>query len=196
MVEDLRLPATRREKTGTAETRRLRRAGQVPMVVYGLGRESESVSADQDVIEKLVATRSSVVDLELNGDVSKAVVQALQWDVYSTHVQHIDLRVVDPDGRTTADVPIELRGEPSAIKEGAVLRQCLKTVRVSCPDYRVPKFLPVKVGALNVGESVKVSDLSVPETATVETNGDEIVAELHHPKKAAADSTEEESAES
>ena len=83
MVEDLRLPASRRDKTGSAETRRLRRAGRVPMIVYGLGRDSESLSADKDVIEKLVATRSSVVDLELDGEVSKAVVQELQWDVFS-----------------------------------------------------------------------------------------------------------------
>jgi large subunit ribosomal protein L25 len=190
MVEDLRLPATRREKTGTSETRRLRLAGRVPVNVYGLGRSSESLSACKDVVEKLVATRSSVVDLELDGEVSKAVVQELQWDVFSTHVQHIDLRLVDPDGRISTEVPVEVRGEPAALKEGAQLRLRMKTVRVNCPDYRIPKALVARVGALQAGQTVTAAELPIPETATLETDAAAVVVELFHPRKAAVADSE------
>jgi large subunit ribosomal protein L25 len=187
MVEDLRFPTTRRDKTGSAETRRLRLAGRVPVIVYGLGTSSQSVSACRDVVEKLVATQSSVVDLELDGTVSKAVVQELQWDIFSTHIQHMDLRLVDPSGTTSVDVPIEIRGEPAGIKEGAELRQQLKTVRVGCPDYRVPKSVVVRIGALQIGQSVKASDVPLPETATLETDPEAVVIELYDARKASSE---------
>jgi large subunit ribosomal protein L25 len=129
MSEDLLVKAERRSKLGTVDAKRLRASGRVPANIYGLGEAGESVSVCGETVEKLVATRSSVVDVELDGKVNKAVVQELQWDVFSTEVQHIDLRRVDPNGRTTVDVSLELRGEPLGLKDGGALRQLLWTVR-------------------------------------------------------------------
>lgn len=183
MVEDLKLPVTRRERTGSAESRRLRLAGRIPVNLYGLGQPSQSLSAGRDIVEQLVATRSSVVDVELDGQVSKAVVQELQWDVFTTVVQHVDLKLVDPEGQATVDVPVELRGEPAALKEGGVLRQPRKKVRITCPDYRIPKSIQVRIGSLGLGESIKAGHLRLPETATLETPGDEVIVELVDPRK-------------
>lgn len=183
MIEDLRLPVNRRDTTGSAETRRLRRAGRVPVNVYGQGQESRSMSACRDVVEQLVATRSSVVDMEHDGVVTKAVVQELQWDIFSTHIQHIDLKLVDPDARATVEVSVEMKGEPAALKQGGVLKQHLRTIRINCPDYRIPRSLVARIGALGMGETVKASDIVIPETARLETPGDDVVVELIDPRK-------------
>lgn len=184
MTEDLRLPVERRGKLGSGETRRLRQSGRVPANVYGRGKPGESVSVCAELVEQLVATRSSVVDVELDGQVDKAVVQEIQWDVFSTHVQHLDLRRVDPNGRATVSVALEFRGEPIGIKDGGAVRQHAKTITLDCPDYRIPKSVVVRVGAMRIGDVVKASDVALPEHAVLATSGDDVLFEVYDPRKA------------
>lgn len=161
----------------------MRQAGRVPANVYGLGRPAESVSVCGELVEKLIADRSSVVDVELDGRLEKAIVQEVQWDVFSMHVHHLDLRRVDPEGRATVAVPLELRGEPVGLKDGGAVRQLAKTVTVSCPDYRIPKSLVVRIGALQIGDSVKAADVSLPEYATLVSDAGAVLVELYDPRK-------------
>ena len=184
MSDDLLVKAERRTKLGSVETKRLRAAGRVPGNIYGLGKTGESVSLCRELVEKLVATRSSVVDVELDGAVDKAVVQELQWDVFSTAVQHIDLLRVDPHGRTTVDVALEFRGEAVGLKDGGAVRQLAKVVAIDCPDYRIPKSIVVRLGALRIGDSVKAGDLQIPEHARLITAAEELIVELYDPRKA------------
>ncbi|MFN9718011.1 MAG: 50S ribosomal protein L25 [Planctomycetota bacterium] len=183
MSEDLLLKAERRSKLGSVDTKRLRASGRVPANIYGLGQAAEAVSVCSEAVEKLVATRSSVVDVEVDGKVNKAVVQELQWDVFTTAVQHVDLRRVDPDGRATVEVSLEFRGEPVGLKDGGVLRQLHKKVSINCPDYRIPKSIVVRIGGLQVGDSVKAGDLQLPEHATLVTSAAEVLIELYDPRK-------------
>lgn len=184
MSDDLLVKAERRTKVGSVDARRLRDAGRVPANVYGLGQTGESVSLCGETVEKLVATRSSVVDLELDGKINKAVVQELQWDVFSTAVQHVDFRRVDPNGRTTVEVALELRGEPVGLKDGGALRQALKKVSLNCPDYRIPKSVVVRIGGLRIGDAIKAADLQLPEHSQLVTAAGEVVVELYDPRKA------------
>ncbi len=184
MSEDLLVKAERRSSLGSVDAKRLRASGRVPANIYGLGQAGESVSVCGDTVEKLVATRSSVVDVELDGKVNKAVVQEVQWDVFSTSVQHLDLRRVDPNGRLTTSVALELRGEPVGLKDGGALRQLMKHVSINCPDYRIPKSIVVRIGGLRIGDSIKAADLQLPEHAKLETPVGDVVVELYDPRKA------------
>ncbi len=184
MSEDLLLKVERRQSPGSKGARLVRAAGRVPANLYGLGKPGASVSICAEVVNKLVADRSSVVDVELDGAVDKAVVQELQWDVFSTKVLHVDLRRVDPAGRATVDVVLELRGEPAGLKDGGILKQQSKRVKLNCPDYRIPKSIPVRIGALGLGDVIKASDLQLPEHAVLVTAGDTVMVELYDPRKA------------
>jgi large subunit ribosomal protein L25 len=184
MSEDLLVKAERRSKLGSVDAKRLRASGRVPANIYGLGEPGESVSVCGETVEKLVATRSSVVDVELDGKVNKAVVQDLQWDVFSTEVQHLDFRRVDPDGRVTVDVALELRGDPLGLKDGGAIRQLHKKISLDCPDYRIPKSVVVRIGGLRIGDAIKASDLQLSEHAKLVTAADEVIVELYDPRKA------------
>ncbi len=184
MAEDLLLKVERRGSVGSRDAGKVRAQGRVPANLYGLGKEGESVSICSDDVDRIVATRSAVVDVDLDGAVDKAVVQDLQWDIYSTKVLHVDLKRVDPSGRAVVDVPIELRGEPAGLKNGGVLRQGLKKISIDCPDFRVPRSIPVRIGALDVGGKVLVSAVSLPEYATLVTSGDQLVVEVYDPRTA------------
>lgn len=183
MAEDFRLPAEKREKLGTDKTSRLRKQGLVPGNLYGFRKEPVNLSVSAEDVEKLVAGGSRVVDVAVGGAVEKAVVQELQWDVFSTHVLHIDLKRVDPDSMTTVTVPLEIRGEPLGLKDGGLLRQLVGSVTVSCPDFRVPKTIPVRVGPLKIGDSVKVGELKAPDNVTITSDANLVVVELYDPKK-------------
>ena len=117
MTEDFRLSAESRELLGSANTRRLRQQGRVPANLYGFKKDSLNLTVSADEVEKMVAKGSRVVDVDFNGSVDKAVIQELQWDVFSTHIKHVDLKRVDPDAIATVEVPLEVRGEPLGIKD-------------------------------------------------------------------------------
>ena len=192
MAEDFRLSAETRTLMGSRSSRRLRKQFKVPANLYGFKKDTLSITVSADEVEKMVANGSRVVDVELNGDVEKAVVQELQWDIYSTHVKHVDLKRVDPDEVTTTDVPLQIRGEAIGLKDGGQVRQVLKWVSVTCPAFRVPKSIEVRVTALKIGDSIKVGDLTAPETVAIQTSADELVAELYDPKQSADSGSESE----
>lgn len=184
MSEDLLLKVERRSEAGSKTAKLVRKAGRVPANIYGRGKPGVAISVCGEVVEKLIADRSSVVDVELDGTVDKAIVQEVQWDVFTTHVLHLDLLRVDPNGRATVDAVLELRGEPVGLKDGGALRQHLKKISINCPDYRIPKSIPVRIGALNIGDVVKASDITLPEHAQLVTPADTVVVELYDPRKA------------
>ena len=79
---------------------------------------------------------------------------------------------------------LELRGEPLGLKDGGTLRQLHKKISLDCPDYRVPKSIVVRIGGLRIGDSIKASDLQLPEHAKLVTAADEVIVELYDARKA------------
>jgi len=183
-MEDYRLVAERRASTGKKQTKQLRAAGRVPANLYGFQKDGMSVSVAADDINKVIATGSKVVDVEVDGTVDKAVVQELQWDTFSTYVQHVDLLRVDPAGMTTTDVTLSFIGEPPALKTGGQLRYGMKKVTITCSDFRVPRAIEVRMGSMQMGDTLKVSDLPIPEGMKAENGADDVVVELYDSRKA------------
>ncbi len=183
-MEDYRLVAERRTSTGKRDTRKLRSAGRVPANLYGFHKDNVALSVSADDVEKVVARGSRVVDVEVDGSVDKAVIQELQWDTFSTHVRHVDMMRVDPDGTATVQVPLEFVGEPPALKTGGQLRYHQKHVTITCADYRVPRHIDVLLGSLEMGESVTVADLPIPEGMKAEDPADTVIVELYDTRHA------------
>jgi len=183
-MEDYRLVAEPRTTRGTRDSKRLRSQGRIPANLYGQGKDPVVLTVGAEDIKKVIAKGSKVVDVEVNGTVDKAVVQELQWDTFTTYVQHVDMKRVDPDGMATVDVKIELNGEPPALKAGGILKFSQKTVRLTCSDFRVPRRIEVRIGSLGMGESITVADLSMPEGMQVDTPGDTVVVQVMNPRKA------------
>ncbi len=183
-MEDYRLVAERRSSTGKKDTKQLRAAGRVPANLYGFKKDGFSISVAADDVKKVVAGGSKVVDVEVDGTVDKAVVQELQWDTFSTYVQHVDLMRVDPEGMATVEVPLVFVGEPPALKVGGQLRYGMKRVTITCSDYRVPQNIEVRMGSMQMGDSLRVSDLPIPEGMKAENAADDVVVELFDSRKA------------
>ena len=195
MATEHKLAAQRRTKLGTRECRRLRRRGLVPGNVYGHEQEPVPIASDREEVEMLVRSKAHVVDVELEGKVETTILREVQWDTFGSEILHFDLMRVDPTERVTLDVPVELRGVAPGVLAGGILEQPLHVLHVECPAVRIPDSIPVRIGKLEIGQSIHVSDIELPEETVVHNPPDAVVVHIVSPKRAAVAAEVEEEAE-
>ncbi|MBL4886264.1 MAG: 50S ribosomal protein L25 [Planctomycetaceae bacterium] len=190
MSNDPKLVAEPRDSAGTSSSKRLRSSGRTPGVLYGHKLETISFSVTNDVLIPILKTGHKVVDLELNGQEEKAIIQEVQWDTFSTYVQHFDLLRVSEDERIHANVSITLKGTAPGTLSGGILNQPHHTIPVECPVIRLPDKIELRIGSLEMGQSIHVSDLELPPEVTTTLSPSEVLVQVVAPK-VSNDETEE-----
>jgi len=182
MAETVVLTAQKREGRGTRKAEKLRKQGRIPAVVYGHKEDTVSLSVSHDDLMSAIAHKARVVDLQVDGAVQKALIRALQWDHLGKDVLHADFYRVSADERITVTVPIELRGIAPGVAAGGVLDQPLHNLEVECLAVAVPESIRVPVNELQVGQSIHVRDLHLPEGVKVLSDPDAIVVHVTTPQ--------------
>jgi large subunit ribosomal protein L25 len=167
---DLVLTAEPTRQTGTRPSRRLRREGHVPAVVYGMGQEPVSVSVVWRELRQCLKTDAginAVIDLEIDGTRHTSIVKDIQRHPVRRDVIHVDFMRVDPNRPVTVEVPVLVTGEAKkvAAMQGIVDQQMFK-VFVSVRPDSIPNELEVDVSDLDIGEVVTVGDLRLPAGVT------------------------------
>lgn len=167
MAQQATLQAARRSGTGKGIARALRREGKVPGVIYGHNREPEAVVVDAIALLKTLqgATSSSVLDVVVDGgNPVKALVREIQRDpVRPTSIIHVDLYEVQADETVIVDIPVHLTGIPDGVRNfGGVLELVLHSLEIEVLPGDIPERLELDVTNLGVGESLHVSDLTIP----------------------------------
>ena len=181
MVDAGNFSATKRTKLGTAECRRLRRAGVTPGNLYGRGGEPIAISVAEDDIRKAILSGLQVVDIEVDGNVDKTVIREIQWDTFSKQIEHVDFLRVDAHERVTVEIALSLRGVAAGAVAGGVLDQSLRSISVDCPVISIPNVIEVKIADLQIGDSLLVKDLDIPEDIKVLTAEEIVVARVTEP---------------
>ena len=173
MAENATLKAALREETGKGAARRMRRAGRIPAVVYGRGEETHPLTLDAHEFEMLVKHHSldtTLVELEIEqGGKKKAnkvrtLVVEVQAHPYKPQVLHVDFQQIHAGEMVTVEVPIDLVGTAEGVREGGVLQHVMHVVELSCPVEEIPESFSLDVSALEIGDSLHISDLVVPES--------------------------------
>ncbi len=159
-----------RRGTGKREARRLRRAGQVPGVLYGRGMEPVPVAVGERALGaalQAAAAANVLLDLVIREDGQVrhelAMLQDLQRDVITRQVIHVDLHRVSLTERVHARIPVVLRGEAPGVREGGILEFLRHEVEVSGLPTELPEHLELDVSRLGVGQSLHVRDLQIPK---------------------------------
>jgi len=166
-----------RQVTGKGSARRLRRAGQVPGVLYGAGQESTPVAVDARQLERLAhgAGVHGLVELQLqDGDRAaqrKVLIKELQRDPVTGAIVHVDLHAVALDQELETTVPVEAVGSPA----DGVVNLLRRELTVSCLPADIPEVISVDVSGLEVGAQVTVQDLTVPPGVRVRHDPDDVV---------------------
>ena len=169
MSLDSVLKAERRTSAGKGSARKLRSAGQIPAVVYGDGEEAVPVTLDAhdtSVLFHRISVDNTIVSLEIEGDDGgvDTLVREVQVHPFKPIILHVDFLRLRKGVAVDVDVPIHLEGTSEGVRVGGgIMEQVIHTLSVRCIPSNIPESIVIDVTALEVGDSVHVSDLKERE---------------------------------
>jgi large subunit ribosomal protein L25 len=188
----MKVVAFARTQQGTGASRRLRNAGQTPGIIYGGAAAPELIALDGNALFhalKKEAFHGSILDLELDGKTQKVLLRDFQMHAYKQLVLHADFQRVDASQPIHTKVTLHFVNaeiSPAVKLSGAIVSHVLNELEVSCLPGQLPEFITVDLSNLEAGQSVHVSQLTLPEGVTVVAHGqDQTVATSSIPRGAA-----------
>ena len=169
MATKFEITAARRTEKGTGASRRLRRAGKVPGIVYGGGKEPTPVVFDHGTMLRLLnqeAFHTSILTLHLDGTTDQAVLRDYQMHPVKPQVLHVDLQRISATEKIHMSVPLHFVGQdvaPGVKQEGGVITHLITEVDVTCLPHQLPEYLEVDMSNVHLNQSVHLSDIKLPE---------------------------------
>lgn len=168
MATTATITARSRDGRGKGAARQTRRDGRIPGVLYGHGEDSVPLSVDAHELQKLVhaiSIENTIVDLDLgSGEPYKVLIRELQRHPFRDEFVHIDFFHVAMDEKIQVEVPIVLVGTPTGVKnKGGVLDHQLRELEVFCLPGSIPEKIELDVSDLDIGDSIHVSDIQLPD---------------------------------
>lgn len=186
MAQQVTLVASSRHQTGTGSARTLRRAGQVPAIIYGHGREPEALSIDATLLGRTLqgVTASTVLDVSVDGRAPvKALIREIQRDALrSSTVLHLDLYEIHADEEVEVRIPVRLVGIPDGVRNfGGVLDFMHRDVQIRVLPADIPDHIDLDVNALTIGHSLFVRDIQLA-TGEILEDGDTPICTVVAPR--------------
>jgi len=187
--ERIKLEVQPREATGSRATRRLRREGLIPGVLYGRGTEPSSISIPERELRKALTGAggmNAILDVVLDGGAAHpSILKDYQHDPLRGKVIHVDLVEVRLDQAITATVPIHLVGaeDSPGVREGGALSQVAREVNVEALPMEVPEHIDLDVSEMAMGDTLRVADVTAPDGVTLIDDPELVVATLTMPTR-------------
>ena len=197
-MKQVTLSAIKREKTGKEISKKLRKQGLIPAIVYGPRFQPLPIAVKFNELESILIKHKGetlLFNLELtDGEPSK--IQAILKD-YQTHpitdkIIHIDFLAIHEEETITLDIPLEFLGKPVGISKGGILEILLHELTIECLPSNIPDKIYVDINNLDVGDVLHVKDIKVPEGVKVINDPEETVLTI---VAEAGEGTEEETEE-
>jgi len=165
----IEINAGKREAQGTGASRRLRRAGKVPGIVYGGDKAPVNIELDhKDLLKKLhtEAFHASILTLKLDGGAEQVLLRTFNMHPYKGEVQHVDFQRVSKDKKINMKVPLHFINaeiSPGVKQQGGVASHVMNELNIACLPDDLPEFVEVDMGGLSVGGSIHVKDIQLPK---------------------------------
>jgi large subunit ribosomal protein L25 len=161
------LSGKRREDLGKGGARKARKSGEIPGVLYGHGEKPVAVSVGARAFQVALHTHKGgnpIVNLAVGGSEFTALIRDAQYDPLSRQVIHLDFQHISLTEKIEVRVPLNFTGLALGVKDGGgILEAILRDVEVRCLPTAIPAGIDVDVAALNIGDSIHVRDLSIPD---------------------------------
>ncbi len=204
MSSNYELSTQGRDSFGTGASRRQRRENLVPAVVYGAGKDNESVMLDHDQVMHSLekeAFHSAIIDLKTDKGSQQVILREVQMHPHRQLVMHVDFQRVRATEKLHMKVPLHFEGSdvaPGVKTDGGILSHPITELDITCLPRDLPEFIAVDVSELNLNESLHLSSIKMPEgvelTATAFPEGeDPTIATISPPKVVEEEAVEESS---
>lgn len=176
-----------------AAKKQLRAEGKIPAIVYGADIENATIAVEYKQMFNILRTNpNAVLQMDIPGQGKHPVmIGEIQRDPISRDILHIDFNQINVKNPIKVMVRIDIEGEAAGAREGGVLQVPLTELEIECLPHLIPTGIPVDVSELNIGDSVLVSDLKLPEGVEAVTAPEEVVASVLAPQAEAEDDGEE-----
>lgn len=170
--ETATLQVEMRDGRGKGDARKLRADGRIPANIYGHGIDSIAVATSAhefDALTSKISVENTLVELELEGKSRQVLIREIQRHPYKSQVLHIDFFAIRADEKIKVSVPVHVTGTASGVKNaGGVLQQALHEVEIEVLPSEIPEAFEIDVSALEIGDSLHVSDLDTMGFETAE----------------------------
>ncbi|MEO0590907.1 MAG: 50S ribosomal protein L25/general stress protein Ctc [Pseudomonadota bacterium] len=200
MSDTLTLPAERRERAGKGASRALRREGRIPAVVYGGKEDPITIHVEEKELVKQLMTghfMNSIVKIDVGGDTVRTLPKDVALHPVTDRPTHVDFLRLSKDATVDVSIPVVFVNEEGSpgLKKGGVLNVVRHELELVCAADKIPAEIEIDVTGKDVGESIHISELTLPEGSTSAiTDRDFTIATLVAPsalKKSEGDTTEE-----
>ena len=167
-METFIVNASSRSDKGKGASRRLRHAGEIPGIVYGIEQEPEMIALSHSEMEQHLeheAFYSHILTLQLDGKEERVVLKDLQRHPAKPFLLHVDFMRVSDDQAITMTVPVHFVNEESSpgVKRGGTATKYMTSLEVSCKPGDLPEYIEIDMGELDVTDSVHLADITLPE---------------------------------
>ncbi len=187
MVTNATLGAQTREDAGKSAIRKLRAAGRTPAVIYGHGEETRHLSLDSHelgVLFSRISVENTIIQLKVEGQRGaplRTLVREVQIEPATRRILHVDFYQVHAGERIEVEVPIHFVGTAAGVKAGGILHPNFNSLPVHCLAEQIPEFVEVDVSALDIGDSLHVSQLTLPTGATTDMDAEAVLCSVTPP---------------
>ncbi len=174
------LDASVRADTGKRSAARLRKEGRLPGVVYGHGQDPVHVAVDSKALNHLLHENAHLLNFNIDGNTDSVLIKDVQWDFLGDTIIHADFTRVNLSESVTVEVELEFVGEAVGLKEnGAYIEHPTTMLEVECRADSIPSSIRVNISEMNVGDTLSVADVQLPDGVTAVTDEDTPVAAIH-----------------
>lgn len=198
MSETVKLKASVREQSGTRSSVALREQGNLPAIVYGHKKDPVAICLDTRAFLDLLHHGNRIFEVDLAGEKDTLLVKDIQYDYLGDTVIHADLMRVNLSERVKVEVMIHLTGTAAGTHEGGMVEEIMNRIEVECAVSDIPESLPLDIKGLELNQTVRASEIPLPEGIVLVTDPNAAVVSCHEAKIAAAgeaDAEGEEAAE-
>lgn len=177
-MKKIRLTVEERALCGSSNSKRLRKSGSIPAIIYGPSGAKKLQVLKPDFRKMMLEKGEGAALIELNfgSHSTLSMLQASQRNPRTDDYLHVDFKEIDPQQTMTANIPLRFVGEPSGVKdEGGILDISRHTVAVTCLPEHLPEFIEINIATLGLGHSIHVKDLQRHKGVEFKTSEDEVI---------------------
>lgn len=183
MAEAVKIPVesrdpTKNKGTGSRVSRRLRKQGKIPAIIYGHKQTPVPIAMTRASVWEMIKKSTHLAELTFNGLSETVLVRDVQWDHLGKEIIHLDFARVTIDESIETEVRLEVRGVAAGVAAGGTLEVLLHDLKVVCRANTIPESIRVDVSHLELNQAIHVKDLVLPEGVKVDEDPEKLVVHV------------------